>query len=58
MTRKDFIAIAEAVRDTRHPSTPATNHICDTVARKLADRLAGTNERFNRSRFLAACGVE
>jgi hypothetical protein len=27
----------------------------DSVARALADELAGTNPRFNRERFIAAC---
>lgn len=78
MTRKDFIAIAEALKDGRMASAPkdfklatmveeqreliqaASEHarIHDSMARALAAVCARTNPRFNRSKFLAACGVE
>lgn len=52
MSRKHFVAIAAGIAA-----------IADSKARKqaaytLADTLASTNPRFNRARFLAACGLE
>ena len=67
MTRKEFELIAAALRDARPPralrdaahaaSIVAAGKAIDDVARELATRLAATNPRFNRARFLDACGV-
>ncbi len=59
MTRKDFQLIADAVQQMNFPDNhverkPTKAH----VARTLADRLALTNDRFDREKFLAACGVK
>lgn len=65
MTKKDFEAIAGALRDNRDAlsaslpnSDPALVQrihaaTCGTIARVLAMQ----NARFNRAKFLAACGV-
>jgi hypothetical protein len=60
MTRQDFEFIAEIVRETiADPDLdscvkePLTFH----MSRKFADALAQTNPRFDRARFLRACGV-
>lgn len=69
MTRKDFVAIAEAVKDSREaliasamptdsPMRRRTAQVFDSLSRTLADTCSKTNPRFNRSKFLAACGVE
>jgi hypothetical protein len=63
MTRKDFEAIAAAVRATgllaaRDNSAKRADGAADAldcVARHLADHLATTNPRFDRARFLSAC---
>ena len=60
MTRKDFQLIADVLARL---SADFTNGGEDTVslslvAGELADALAGTNERFARAKFLAACGVK
>ena len=56
--------IADALRVSRDVSTEATpDYIAgwlegiDDAARALAARLASDNPRFDRARFLAACGV-
>ena len=56
LTRKHFKGIADAVKETKRerPEQAAL----DTLARKLASYLATTNPAFDRSKFLAACGVE
>jgi hypothetical protein len=70
MTRKDFELIAAAVKDARplskyrmddpvavRLSILNANTALDNVADFLADRLSQTNPRFDRARFLTACGV-
>lgn len=58
MTKKDYELIAYCVRETRlrHTSDDAEAAL-DEVAHTLADSLALENERFDRVRFLAACGA-
>jgi hypothetical protein len=68
MTRKDYVLIAAALKDARpipKHELYALDHnerLCaDTyrnVARSIADALAKDNPRFDRERFLTACGVQ
>lgn len=51
MTKKDFELIARAFAQS------AKNDQTRTIAYRLADALATINPRFDRARFLAACGV-
>ena len=63
MTKKDYVRIAAVFRVY---NTEAACEIPDcvgcltmaTLAERLADTLADDNPRFNRARFLKACGVE
>ena len=63
MTRKDYILIAAALE--RSKPLPIANPKMDAVrrsvfemaARNIADALAQDNPRFDRERFLKACGV-
>jgi len=55
MTKKDFELIAAALARCK-PS--ALNTAWYNVVYALADALATTNPRFDRARFLAACGVQ
>ena len=72
MTRKDYIAtadtIAQFVRDLdRDALTTTTDRglailsgervATQTLALRLADLFATDNERFDRARFLKACGL-
>ena len=52
MTRKDFKLIAESL----FLSVCAEDDV-QTVCRRMADALAITNPRFDRARFLQACGI-
>jgi hypothetical protein len=57
MTRKDFQLIADVIaqftkQDGHTMVSPAL------IAGELATALAGTNDRFDRPKFLAACGVK
>jgi len=63
MTRKDYVLIAQAIKGT----IPGPEHTEDYLqgqavgwancARSIADALSTDNPRFDRARFLAACGV-
>lgn len=60
MTRKDYVLIADALAQ---PIRPLTGHEhAMTIAwgetvRNLTRALANDNPRFDRARFLKACGV-
>lgn len=58
MSRQDFVLIANTVRALAHPTSGVTVIAHRLVAEQFAAALAHTNERFNRARFLKACGVE
>lgn len=54
MTRKDFQLIADAISElNNYDGDDAYSYIANV----FADRLADTNPRFDRNRFLEACGV-
>jgi hypothetical protein len=59
MTRKDFQLIADAIAEAseNHPELFRLGASA-IVAHRLADALAGTNDRFDREKFLTACGVK
>lgn len=54
MTRKDFELIADVIATSWHASADSRREL----AENMADALSGTNDRFNRETFLAACGVK
>lgn len=62
MTKKDYQLIAGAVMNQRNSYAPNWDknlfRAMDDISKTLADKLALDNPRFNRSKFLAACGVE
>jgi hypothetical protein len=53
MTKKDFELIAAVLR-----ANSTETVVRERVALDFADELAATNPRFDRARFLRACGVE
>jgi hypothetical protein len=57
MTKKDYIAIARAVQVQMHVTEDTMRQATiGSVAHQLAETFAGDNPRFDRDRFLAACG--
>lgn len=56
MSRKQFVAIAAAVRESVEKN-PAGVEFYREVANKLAAIFADENDRFDRARFIKACGV-
>jgi hypothetical protein len=59
MTRKDYVLIAAAIKAAYQTFDKPSNHANGArhVAHTLADTLATDNPRFDRDRFLTACGV-
>jgi len=64
MTRKDYIAIAAALREASAPvwasqifPTSGEEMRQDIIGR-IASVLQADNPHFDRARFLAACGIE
>jgi hypothetical protein len=61
MTRKDFEAIAAAVSDAQDDDivieTPGALEGVNVMANHLATMCAYSNGRFDKARFLRACGV-
>lgn len=56
MTKKDYVLIAAAIKAASNaPGYPQRNAF---VAFALADALQRDNPRFDRAKFLAACGVQ
>ena len=58
MTKKHYIAIASDLKTTRKNIHSRDYYIVDAICYALADTFATDNPRFNRTRFLQACGIE
>lgn len=54
MTKKDFEAIAEILNNVDY-SNPEHSRLF--IVEKLADYFSTVNDKFDRERFLKACGV-
>lgn len=61
MTKKDYELIAGVFRNTepntRWPSMPSAGDLFYLLVIKLANELQDKNRRFDRDKFLRACGV-
>lgn len=55
MTRKDFEAMAQLIRETYTDSTE-TEEALKNLAERMAAMFKRENPRFNRAIFLTACG--
>ena len=62
MTKKDYIAIARAVSSTTKDYLGKTDvdpqAMMADLTWELADVMQADNPKFDRARFLAACGVQ
>ena len=60
MSRKDYIIVAGVIHSqlVEHITNNTIVDVLVTVSHTLADRMKHDNPNFNRTRFLAACGVE
>ena len=57
MTRKDYVMLAEIINKNATSSTESTFIHFARMAEDLATELQADNPRFDRARFLTACGV-
>lgn len=61
MTKKDYELIASAINAERYSTISQGSNqaltALDGLSYVLAGKLAADNQRFDRVRFLAACGV-
>lgn len=63
MTRKDYVAIAAALKQARSfqaTTQAAKDFNCgiQTAANRIAEHCALDNAAFDRARFMKACGVQ
>jgi hypothetical protein len=58
MTRKDYELIARSIFvDRESLQEESQRQTADLIARGLAEQLEAMNPRFDRARFLSACGA-
>jgi hypothetical protein len=58
MTRKDYVMIAEVINRNTGSLTESAFIDFARMAEDLATELQNDNPRFDRDRFLTACGVK
>lgn len=58
MTRKDYVMIAEVINRNTTSLTESAFIDFARMAEDLATELQNDNPRFDRDRFLTACGVK
>jgi hypothetical protein len=60
MTRKDYVMIAEILRFNRKDFIEGEDgfSLINILAHQIANGLEADNPRFDRARFLTACGVK
>jgi len=65
MSRQNYVAIADAIRAEYQPDLPSSEDLweagfdaaCRAIAQRIAVVMADDNPRFDRGRFLCACGM-
>lgn len=58
MTRKDYVLIAAAIAAAEIHAMDGAEYARKCIAHNIALALATDNPRFDRERFLKACGVQ
>lgn len=57
MSKKHYVEIAKAIRACEQPATVETAASISELAQRLASVFQNDNPRFDRARFLTACGL-
>ena len=59
MTRKDYVMLAEILKENRKDFIEGEDgfSLLNILAHQIANGLEADNPRFDRARFLTACGV-
>jgi hypothetical protein len=58
MSKKDYVLIASAISESRVFAGSDDKNGITLATFSIADKLQRENPRFDRGRFLTACGVE
>ena len=60
MTRKDYVMIAKTLKNERYQFAENEDGyaLLNILAHQFANQLEQDNPRFDRARFLVACGVK
>ena len=60
MTKRDFVAIAKIIREekTLRVPDPMRDATAQEIARGIARHAKDVNPRFDRAKFLTACGFD
>ena len=58
MTRKDYVLLAEALQAAAYALNPPERTGALLAANEISHRLKQDNPRFERKRFLEACGLD
>ena len=60
MTRKDYVILAEILKENRKDFIEGEDgfSLLNILAHQIANGLEADNPRFDRARFLTACGVK
>ena len=66
MSKKDYVAITKIVKsqfaewgiDNNPDYVDGYRDSAKCIARRIADYMESDNTRFNRAKFLSACGIE
>ena len=60
MTRKDYVMIAKTLKNEQHQFAENEDGyiLLNILAHQFANQLEQENPRFDRARFLVACGVK
>lgn len=58
MTRKDYVAIAAAIHNAPWSDSMTAEATITAIAENIAEVMSRDNPRFDRERFLKACGVQ
>lgn len=57
MQHRHFATVATIIREMGEGAMPVSRAVHEMIAHHFAHRLSGTNPKFDRRRFLLACGV-
>lgn len=57
MTKKDFVVVAASIKSVYDDCDDEEKQVVEEVARSLAIDFQDINPRFDRKRFLEACGI-
>lgn len=57
LSRQHYKAIAEIIKGNDTGERVSTRLVCLDIAEELANYFAQDNPRFDRQKFLAACGI-